>query len=260
MRGTRLEHIGGIIRTEQNWIGGNRMNPVGAAFVPPEPEEVPGLLSDLIEFVNSSELPPVAIAAIAHAQFETIHPFADGNGRTGRALIHAILHASITPRATIPPVSLALAADRNRYIQNLSIYRTDEEADRQAAVNEWVEYFANALSESCRRAIDFEQSIEAVKTRWRETTSFRKNSAGAQLIDLLPGTPVISIRTAQELTGKSYPAARLAVLALEEAGILHQNAKNRKSGIYVAEDIMREFNIYERALATISGDTAIETI
>ena len=175
MRGTRLEHIGGIIRTEQNWIGGNRMNPVGAAFVPPEPEEVPGLLSDLIEFVNSSELPPVAIAAIAHAQFETIHPFADGNGRTGRALIHAILHASITPRATIPPVSLALAADRNRYIQNLSIYRTDEEADRQAAVNEWVEYFANALSESCRRAIDFEQSIEAVKTRWRETTGFRKN-------------------------------------------------------------------------------------
>lgn len=77
-------------------------------------------------------------------------------------------------------------------------------------------------------------------------------------MNLLPGTPVISIKTAQSLTGKSYPAARSAVLALQEAGILRQNAKNRKSGIYVADDILQAFNLYERALATSSGDTAVE--
>ena len=83
-------------------------------------------------------------------------------------------------------------------------------------------------------------------------------SAGRLLIELLPGTPALSIRTAQALTGRSYPAARSAVLALAEAGILRQNSKNRKSGIYVASEVVEAFNAYERALATVSGDTSQE--
>ncbi|HLA81621.1 MAG TPA: Fic family protein, partial [Thermoleophilia bacterium] len=80
--------VAGRVRTSQNWIGGNNYNPCGADFVPPPPEEVPRLLDDLCRFCNSDALPVLVQAAIAHAQFETIHPFADGNGRTGRALIH----------------------------------------------------------------------------------------------------------------------------------------------------------------------------
>ena len=85
-----------------------------------------------------------------------------------------------------------------------------------------------------------------------------RGSAGAQLLDILLGTPVISIKTAQDLTRKSYPAARTAVGELAAAGILRQNAKNRKSGIFVAGDVVEAFNAYERSLATISGDTAAE--
>ena len=100
--------------------------------------------------------------------------------------------------------------------------------------------------------------IEGIRDAWVEKTGFRANSAGRLLVDVLPGTPAISIKTAQALTGRSYPAARSAVLALEQAGILRQNSKNRKSGIYVAHEIVEAFNAYERALATVSGDTSVE--
>ena len=234
------------------------MNPVGAAYVPPAPEEVPDLLQDLIAFVGDADLPSVAVVAIAHAQLETIHPFADGNGRTGRAFIYALLRLAGLSRVTVPPVSLVLATDRERYIANLTAYRTDVSDDRQATMNEWIEYFANVLTLSCKKAGEFEQSLETIKEHWLETVSFRAGSAGRQLIDLLLGTPVISIKTAQKLTGKSYPAARSAVLSLTQAGILRQNAKNRKSGIYVADDVMRAFNLYERSLSTLSDDTVSE--
>ena len=91
LEGTRLEEHGGRIRTEQNWIGGSGYNPCSAAFVPPPPEDVPALLDDLISFCNDDGLPALAQAAIAYAQFETIHPFVDGNGRAGRVLIHLAL-------------------------------------------------------------------------------------------------------------------------------------------------------------------------
>ena len=99
LEGTRLEEHGGRIRTEQNWIGGSGYNPCSAAFVPPPPEDVPALLDDLLAFCNDDGLPALAQAAIAHAQFETIHPFVDGNGRAGRVLIHlALRRRGIAPR------------------------------------------------------------------------------------------------------------------------------------------------------------------
>ena len=258
LSGTRAAEMGGVLRTSQNWIGGNRVNPVGAAYVPPEPDLVPALMEDLVAFLNETDLPAVATAAIAHAQFETIHPFADGNGRTGRALVHMTLKAAGLARATVPPVSLVLATDRERYISNLSAYRVDVDAKRNAAVNEWVEYFANATVLACSRAAEFETKLTIIRDGWLARTDFRAGSAGRLLIDLLPGTPALSIKTAQILTGRSYPAARSAVLALVEAGILRQNSKNRKSGIYVAHEIVDAFNAYERALATTSGDTSLE--
>ncbi len=260
MAGTRLESRGGIIRTEQNWIGGNRVNPVGAAYVPPEPAAVPDLMNDLVAFINQSELPPVAVAAVAHAQLETIHPFADGNGRAGRALVHLVLKKGGAARVTIPPVSLLLATDRERYIANLSAFRFagSSEEDRSEAVNNWIEYFARVTCEACMRAAEFEATLLSIKETWRGKTGFRARSAGSQLLDILLGTPVISIKTAQDLTGKSYPAARSAVNDLVGAGVLKQKSKNRKSGIYVAEDIVEAFNSYERSLATASGDTSTE--
>lgn len=257
---TRLAERGGVIRAEQNWIGGNRINPVGAVYVPPEPEIVPELMKDLVAFVNHSELPPIAIAAIAHAQLETIHPFADGNGRAGRALVHLILKKGGSTRITVPPISLLLATDRDRYITNLASFRFEgtNEEDRRKAVCGWLEYFARITCEACNRASAFENTLREIKEEWLQKSSFREGSTAIQLLDILLGTPVISIKTAQDLTGKSYPAARTAVSDLVTAGILKQNAKNRKSGIYVASDVIEAFNAYERSLATLSGDTATE--
>lgn len=258
LKGTNLENLGGCLRVDQNWIGGNRVNPVGAIYVPPVPETVPGLMDDLIWFLASTELPPVATAALAHAQLETIHPFADGNGRVGRALVHVVLRASGFSQSTVPPVSLVLATDRERYIANLEAYRSEDEDERDDSINNWVEYFANTLYVSCQRAEEFEKSLLNIRDGWLKRVSFRADSAGRKLLDLLLGTPAISIKTAQELTGKSYPAARSAVLACQEAKILRQNSKNRKIGIYVADEIVQAFNSYERSLATPSGDTSIE--
>lgn len=258
LAGTRLKDVGGYIRTEQNWIGGNRVNPVGAAYVPPEPGEVPLLMGDLVDFINLGGRPPVVTAALAHAQLETIHPFADGNGRVGRALVHVILKASGFSQSTVPPVSLVLATDRERYIANLEAFRCDDEAARFEATNGWVEYFANALVVSCERAEEFERTLIRIRDGWIERTRFRADSAARQLLDLLLGMPAISIKTAQTLTGRSYPAARGAVLACLDAGILRQNSKNRKSGIFVADEIVAAFNAYERSLATLGGDTAWE--
>lgn len=260
LTGTRLENQGGKLRTAQNWIGGNRINPVGAAYVPPEPENVPGLMDDLVRFVNESELPPIATAAIAHAQFETIHPFADGNGRAGRALVHLILKKGGSTRVTVPPVSLLLATDRERYIANLSLFRFtgSDKADRHEVTNSWVEYFARTTKNACIRSLEFEGTLLEIKESWLAKTSFRASSAGLQMIDILLGTPAVSIKTAQNLTGKSYPAARTAVNALVDAGILKQNSKNRKSGIFVATDVVEAFNAYERSLATVSGNTSVE--
>ena len=109
MERSSTPELGGAIRTEQNWIGGSSYNPCGATFVPPPAEHVPELLEDLTVYINGDDHPALVQAAIAHAQFETIHPFADGNGRAGRALIHIVLRRRGLSPSFVPPVSLVLA-------------------------------------------------------------------------------------------------------------------------------------------------------
>ncbi len=265
LRGSHLEPEGGVLRTVQNWIGGNNVNPVGAAYVPPRPEHVPELMEDLVQFCNVSPLPAIAVAAIAHAQLETIHPFADGNGRTGRTLVHMLLRrAGLIPNST-PPISLVLATDKARYINNLAAFRCDDAkcegmggkaVSLQECISDWVEYFANAVLLACERAQGFELNIADIQAQWRGRGAIRKNSAADVLVDVLPGSPVVSVLSAARLTGRSTQAARLALKQLEGMGILVQNAKNRKSNIYVAQEILDAFTAYERSLATPGGDTS----
>lgn len=259
---TDLHEWGGRIRDTQNWIGGNNVNPIGAAFVPPQPQHVPKLLDDLIRFCNESPLPPLAKAAVAHAQLETIHPFADGNGRTGRALVHVILkQAGIVP-SVVPPISLILATNRARYVSNLMAFRTNRDdpasPSPEDAANDWIEYFANATLIACERSEDFEARIYHIQQDWLARLKVRRGSAAQLLVTVLPTNPVVSIASAARLIGRSNEAARLAVRRLQEEGILIQNARNRKSGLYAAPDILNAFTTFERALATVSGDTAME--
>ena len=152
LENTRQARHAGRFREKQNWIGGSEYNPCSAAFVPPPPELVPKLIEDLCAFCVSESLPAVAQAAIAHAQFETIHPFADGNGRTGRALIQLVLRRRGLATRVLPPVSLVLATRSSDYIDGLTATRYRGPATGQAAhagLNLWVGRFADA----CQRAV-----------------------------------------------------------------------------------------------------------
>ena len=259
---SRMREYGGKLRQTQNWIGGSWYHPLSAAYVPPQPQLVPALMDDLVAFLNFSRLPAIATAAVAHAQMETIHPFADGNGRMGRAIVHMVLRRSGLCQHAVVPVSLVLATEKPTYVSALSDYRFDEDDPHELTMSEatsmWVEYFAHTLVRACGQARSFEERIGELRNSWQERVHPRADSATRLLLDVLVGNPVVSIASVVRLTGRSYPAARGAVRQLEGLGILVQSSKNRKSGLYVAREVLDEFTRYERSLATMSGDTRVE--
>ena len=167
--------LAGRFRTEQNWIGGNDYNPCGADFVPPPPEDVPRLLVDLCDAINDDVLPPIVQAALVHAQFETIHPFHDGNGRTGRALIHVVLRRRGIAVHYVPPISVSLAMAKDRYIAGLTAFRG-------ADVQGWIAYFADAARHSARvRCSPVCSPTSASPTRTgRASCSHRARSSGSR--------------------------------------------------------------------------------
>jgi Fic family protein len=159
--GTRDEARGGRIRTGQNWIGGSASGPRDAEFVPPPPQLVPGLVDDLCEFCNREDLPASIQAGIAHVQFETIHPFFDGNGRVGRALILIILRRRRLARSYLPPVSLVLASEADRYVAGLGSWRRGDEDD-------WYRVFIDALYRAAAGARHFAGDVTALQGRWMQ--------------------------------------------------------------------------------------------
>jgi Fic family protein len=259
LAGTRLDGRGGRIRTEQNWIGGSSYNPCSAAFVPPPEGEVDRLLDDLCAFCNTDSLPAVTQAALAHAQFETIHPFVDGNGRIGRVLIHLVLRRRGLAVRTLPPISLVLATWSRDYIAGLTATRYIGRSDsRRAAdgVNRWVGLFATA----CRRAIgdaeSFEVHVSELRNDWRTRLGrVRAGSAADRLINALPGAPIISVNGAADLIGRSFQATNLAIAKLEAAGILTQVTVGRRNRAFEAPELVTQFTDLERRLASPADDT-----
>lgn len=262
MDGSALPHLGGKVRTVQNWIGGSGYNPCSAAFVPPPPEAVDELLDDLLTYVNGDDHPALAQAAIAHAQFETIHPFADGNGRTGRALIHVILRRrGLAPRF-VPPISLVLATQARDYVAALTAFRrvgAPDGVERSAGAVLWLRTFATAAHRSCNDAKAYAVRIEALDAQWRERIGqVRRNSAVELLLDVLPGVPVITVDSASRLISRSEMRTGDAVNRLEAAGILRQrNVGRQRYRVFEATDVVDLFTGLERALASPTGDTAI---
>ena len=259
MRHTSTPELGGQIRTVQNWIGGTDYNPCGADFVPPPPEYVPDLLDDLVSFLNSSDFPPVAQAAIAHAQFETIHPFADGNGRIGRALIHVVLRRrGLAPRY-VPPISLVLATDSRDYINGLTRFRyTGDQTSTQASegVVRWIGTFASATLRATEDARQIATDIDALEMRWRDQVGrIRKNSAADALLRVLPSAPIVTVSTAARLIGRSFQAADLAVGQLTDAGVLRQIKLGRRNRAFEATSVIEALTTIERRLASPARDT-----
>ena len=258
---TSMKEHAGRVREVQNWIGGSGYNPCSASFVPPPPEMIDDLLDDLMKFCNDDSLPVLAQAAMAHAQFETIHPFADGNGRTGRALIHMILRSRGLGVRILPPVSLILATWAPDYIEGLTRTRYVGEADSPAAhsgLNRWMAFFASA----CRRAVEdanqFEEHVRRLQSSWSENIGqIRRDSTVHLLIGVLPSAPVLTVNTASELVDRSFPATNLAIERLVAADVLVQVSVGRRNRAYEAPELIDAFTAFERRLASPEGDTLV---
>jgi Fic family protein len=243
-RGTRDEAIAGAIRTKQNWIGGNADTPRDAEFIPPPADRVTALLDDLCEFVNRDDLPAVAQAAIAHGQFETIHPFPDGNGRVGRCLIHAILRRrGLAPRY-VPPISLVLATDVRGYERGLTDYREGADA-------EWCAVFAQATRTAAREAEGFAREIAKLQGEWLERAGNpRRDSAVRKLVACLPAHPIVDVAAAMEIAGVSDVAAGRAIERLERAGVLRpERPGRRRQRSWEAAELFDLVDGFERRLA-----------
>ena len=261
MERSATPEIGGTVRTMQNWIGGSSYNPCSAAFVPPPPDEIDALLDDLLAYVNGDDHPALVQAAITHAQFETIHPFIDGNGRTGRALIHVILRRrGLAPRF-VPPISLVLATWASDYVAGLTTFRhvgAPDSPERSTGAGTWLRTFATAAHRACADAEAYAGKIEALDTRWREQLGrVRANSAVELILDLLPGVPVITVDSAARLIARSEMRTGDAINRLEAAGVLRQrNVGRQRYRVFEATDVIDLFTGLERALASPSGNTA----
>ncbi len=259
LRDTRLEAQGGRIRTEQNWIGGSDYNPCSAAFIPAPPEYVADLLNDLCSFCNDDTLPAVAQAAIAHAQFETIHPFADGNGRTGRALIHFVLRRRGLATRVLPPISLVLATWANDYIAGLGATRYRGRASSSAAydgTNLWVARFAAACLRAVADANSFEERARLLQDEWRARLGrVRANSATDLLLRALPGAPVVTVSSAAASVGRTFQPVNDAIARLTDANILRQVSVGRRNRAFEAPEVFEAFTALERRLASPAGDT-----
>jgi Fic family protein len=248
LAGTRDARLGGIVRTEQNWIGGSGLSPDGADFIPPPQEYVPDLLTDLVAFVNREDLPVVLQAAIAHAQFETIHPFVDGNGRVGRCLIHVIYRRRGIAPSVVPPISLVLATRAAEYVGGLEEYRYREAV-------EWLVFFAVATISATRKARGLAARIESLGDAWlTRLGNPRSDATSRKLVERLPAEPIITVARAAEMVGVSNTAADNAVRALQSAGILRRLDERRWGGRWEAPDVFTLLDDFERELATPEGD------
>jgi Fic family protein len=233
--------IVGRWRNEQVWIGGGAVSPHNASFVPPHQDRVPDLMDDVMRFARRTDLPVIAQVAIAHAQFETIHPFPDGNGRTGRALVQGMLRASrVTENVTVP-VSAGLLGDTEGYFRALTAYRNGD-------VRPIIETLSDAAFAAISNGRLLERDITELIARWDLAVRARSDSSVHGLKNLLLRQPVVTIAIVARELGVSEPAADASVKKLVEAGILSQATPGRRNRHWQATEVLHALDEFgERA-------------
>ena len=241
--------IAGRVRTEQNWIGARYSTPPNAVFVPPPPELVPQLLDDLAASINEGDWPAVVHAAVVHAQFEAIHPFDDGNGRTGRALMLLMLARSGLTKSAVLPISATLAQRRARHVQTLDYLQVLNDAhrvcdagsvERSEALNGWITLLADAVTNAATHLSMLSGEVAEIRQNWRRALKQRRtadSNTAMDLIDVLPRHPIVGVNDAAELLGANSRTARRSIQRLDDVGILAQTNDGKRNRLYEATDI-----------------------
>ncbi len=232
----------GTVRQDQNWIGGSDHAPREALFVPPRPELVSTLLEDLVAFMNRADLPPIVQAAIAHAQFETIHPFGDGNGRTGRVLIHAVLRRRRAVQKVNVPVSTVLLADPEGYFDGLTAYRDGD-------LGLWLTRFADAAARAAEHGQAVADEFEQLRREWWDEVKPRTGSTVEALLHVASRQPVMTVEHLRDaLPGASDPAIYRAIDRLCRAGVLVEVTGYGRNRVWAAQDVLDLLDEFERTV------------
>lgn len=223
--------VAGHWRTEQVWIGASPLSPHGADFVAPHHERVPAAVADLVRLADRDDIPALVHAAVVHAHFETIHPFVDGNGRTGRVLLHTVMRRrGLVTHATVP-VSSGLLRDPEAYFQALTAYRAGD-------VDPIVAEVAGAATAAVANGRELAADIVRLRETWHAQIRARSDSTAWALADHLFEQPVVTAEHVAATFGVSDRGARNAIDTLERSGVLHSPSMGRRGRFWQAAEVL----------------------
>lgn len=234
----------GGLREDQNWIGGSDHSPRDARYVPPAPERVPELVADLLVLVQRRDLPAVAQAGLVHAQFESVHPYPDGNGRVGRALIHRVLKSRGVVRHGIAPVSVAMLAKQDDYLADLRAYDQGDTA-------QFTKRFCTSAIHAATASRRLTQDLRDIVAEWEEHTvvaGARRDATVRRLVADLAEHPAMDTNHVMERYEVSRPTALGALDSLVEAGILNRTTAARGLYVYEAHEVFDAVENVEREM------------
>jgi Fic family protein len=233
-------HTPGQFRTEPVWIGSGS-TPIGATFVGPRHELITGGIADLIAFTRRTDAPTLPQIAVGHAQFETIHPFTDGNGRTGRALVQALLRNKGLTRQVTVPVSAGLLADTDTYFTALTSYREGDAAPI-------VECFSRATVLAIANGRQLVSHIRDIRENWNSVINARSDSTVWKVADLLTRRPVVNAALLALELGIESTNAHRYLNPLTEAGILVETTNGPRNRVWRSPDVLAALDAFaERA-------------
>jgi Fic family protein len=218
-------------RNQQVWIGGSSFGPSGAAFVAPHHDRVPAAIDDLVAYMKRDDIPVLIQVAIAHAQFETIHPFTDGNGRTGRALIHALLRGTGLTRNVTVPVSSGLLADTDAYFDALTTYR---DGDPEPIILATATASFKAIANGRQLVAD----LRLISESWKERIRARSHSATWPIADLLIRQPVVNAKILNEQLGIGPTHVRRHMDVLAQAGVVQLTKVHPRGVFWRAQEVL----------------------
>lgn len=231
--------IAGRWRSQQVWVGGSSASPHGATYVAPHEDRVADAIADLVEFGGRDDMPALVQAAVLHAQFENIHPFEDGNGRTGRVLVHTVLSQRGLVRHSTVPVSAGLLRDTRAYFSALEAYREGDLAPILAQV-------ATASRAATTNGRELAADIHQIRDQWMERIKARTDSAAWRLADELFAQPVVNAPWVAEKLGVSERTARSALDTLASAEVITQTTAARRNRVWQAGEVLEAMDAFAR--------------
>lgn len=231
----------GRLRDMQNWVGGSDYSPRGALHIPPAPGRVEPLMLDLLAYLNRDDIPALIQASIAHAQFESIHPFTDGNGRIGRALVSASLRRRGVTRHSVIPLASGILARRDDYFTALGTYRSGD----PAPIVELFTRAAHVAATESRTSID---RIKALPGEWMDDVKPRRGSALATLLPVFFDHPVMNADDVERYSGAKTVQTYAAIDRLVDAGVIREVTGRKRDRVWVASDLLAELDELDRRI------------